>query len=80
MDAWNQTRLLGTSPDELVILAVEVADVSAGIGLSPPVLRALPRLLEIAVRELGLPRHILNQRNFDILLWRGWPTRSTPWQ
>jgi hydrogenase maturation protease len=58
LDALEETRLLGTAPDKVVILAVQVADVSTGIGLSPAVEASLDRVLELAARELDLPTEL----------------------
>ncbi len=55
LDALDETRLLGTTPEEVVILAVQVGDVSSGLGLSPPVEAAMEDLLRLAARALGLP-------------------------
>jgi len=55
LDALEETLLLGTPPREVVILAVQVGDVSTGIGLSPAVERAVDRVVELALHELGLP-------------------------
>lgn len=56
LDALEQTRLLGRAPHAVVVLAVQVADVSAGIGLSPPVAGALERVVRAALGELGAGR------------------------
>jgi len=61
LDALDETNLLGTAPREVVILAVQVADVSAGIGLTPAVEHSLPRVLKLAARELDLPAGIMEQ-------------------
>lgn len=55
LHALEETRLLGTAPREVVILAVQVADVSLGIGLSPPVDAAVERVVALAAGELGVP-------------------------
>jgi hydrogenase maturation protease len=54
LDALEQTRLLGRAPNAVVVLAVQVGDVSAGIGLSPAVSGALGRVIEAALDELGV--------------------------
>jgi hydrogenase maturation protease len=54
LNALDETRLLGTAPESVVIFAVQVGDVSSGLGLSRPVEAALKRLLELAEQELGL--------------------------
>jgi hydrogenase maturation protease len=55
LHALDETRLLGTAPKEVVILAVQVADVSTGIRLSAPVRAAVPRVIALAARELEVP-------------------------
>jgi hydrogenase maturation protease len=55
LDALDETRLLGTAPAEVVVLAVQVGDVSSGLGLSPPVEASMERLLNLAAKALGLP-------------------------
>jgi hydrogenase maturation protease len=55
LDALDETRLLGTAPEEVVILAVQVGDVSSGLGLSPPVEASMEKLLNLAAQALGLP-------------------------
>jgi hydrogenase maturation protease len=61
LDALKETRLLGSAPARLVVFAVQVEDVSTGIGLSLAVEAALERVLAAAARELGLPPDILEQ-------------------
>ena len=45
-DAVELSRMLGTLPSRVLVFGVEVRDVSAGVGLSLEVERALPGLLE----------------------------------
>ena len=45
-DAVELSRTLGTLPARVFVFGVEVRDLSAGVGLSPEVERALPALLE----------------------------------
>jgi hydrogenase maturation protease len=47
---------LGRVPDELVLLAVEVADTDHGTGLTPQVARAVPKVLRMALAEIMLRR------------------------
>jgi len=54
LDAVAQTQSLGTGPRRVVIYAVQVRNLSLGIGLSPPVEQALPRVIEGVLEELGL--------------------------
>ena len=61
LDALDETRLLGREPSKVVIFAVQVGDVSTGLGLTPSVERALYRVLTLAGRELGVPEAILQQ-------------------
>ena len=53
-DALDQTRLLGTAPKKVAVLAVQVGDVSWGLGLTPPVARSLEMVVQLAGRILGL--------------------------
>jgi hydrogenase maturation protease len=53
-DALEQTRLLDTAPKEVAVLAVQVGDVSWGLGLSPPVAGALEKVLHLAGRILDV--------------------------
>lgn len=55
LDAVAHTQALGTSPGRVIIYAVQAEDLSLGIGLSPPVERALPRVIDLVLAELGLP-------------------------
>jgi hydrogenase maturation protease len=45
-DAVEFARTLGTLPDQVYVFGMEVRDLSAGVGLSPDVERALPALIE----------------------------------
>ena len=54
LHALDETRLLGSSPQRVVIFAVQVADKSTGIGLSEPVGRAAERVMALAAEQLGL--------------------------
>ena len=45
-DAVELSRTLGTLPSRVLVFGVEVSDLSAGLGLSPEVERALPALIE----------------------------------
>jgi hydrogenase maturation protease len=45
-DAVELSRMLGTLPARVLVFGVEVGDLTAGVGLSPDVERALPGLLE----------------------------------
>lgn len=46
-------RALGRVPDELVVFTIEVADTGHGVGLSPPVARAVPQVVGMAVDEIN---------------------------
>ena len=46
-------RVLGRMPQQLILYAIEVADVSIGLGLSAPVAAAVPALVDAVLRELG---------------------------
>jgi hydrogenase maturation protease len=63
LDALAETRLLEVAPNRVVTLAVQVSDTSPGIGLSPAVARAFPRLLRLALRELGLGLSLLRRQS-----------------
>ncbi|MCG3126346.1 MAG: Hydrogenase 2 maturation protease [Phycisphaerae bacterium] len=67
LDALAETRLLGCAPGRVRFVAVQVCDVSAGIGLSPPVAAAVPGVVRVALNELGLG-----------WLWRGWIAEASP--
>lgn len=54
LDALAETRLLRRAPRRVRFVAVQVADVSVGLGLSPALVAALPRLVREALRELGI--------------------------
>jgi len=47
---------LGRVPGELVLLTVEVADTGHGAGLTPPVGRAVPQVVGMAVTEINRRR------------------------
>jgi hydrogenase maturation protease len=55
LNALEETRLLGTAPDEVVVFAVQVGDVSLGLDLTPLVESSLERVLRLASQALGLP-------------------------
>ena len=54
LHALDETYLRGRAPGEVVILAVQVGDLSGRMKLSPAVKASLPKLLETTVSELGL--------------------------
>jgi hydrogenase maturation protease len=54
LHALDETRLLGTEPEEVVILGVQVTDTSMGMRLSAPVRHAVQRVIELAARELNV--------------------------
>lgn len=45
-------QALGRVPDRLVVFTVEVTDTGHGIGLTPPVARAVPEVVRLAVDEI----------------------------
>ena len=55
LHALAETELLGRAPAEVVVFAVQVSDVSSGIGMSPAVERALPRLQTLVAEALAVP-------------------------
>ena len=46
-------EVLDRLPDAVVLIAIEVADTSQGVGLSPAVAAALPRAVAAVLAELG---------------------------
>lgn len=52
-EAVRLAEALDRSPDRLIVYAVEAADVSIGLGLSPEVARAVPEVAAAVLRELG---------------------------
>jgi len=52
LDALDEARLLGRAPKRVVIFAVQVADVSVGIGLTPAVEAAVPTLARLVAEQL----------------------------
>ncbi len=54
LHALDETHLRGRAPGEVVLLAVQVGNLSGGMKLSPAVKASLLRLLEAAVDELDL--------------------------
>ncbi|WP_158888143.1 hydrogenase maturation protease [Amycolatopsis anabasis] len=52
-DALRLGEALGRVPGELVVFAVEAADLDLGVGLSPPVSAALPEVIRAVLAELG---------------------------
>ena len=55
LHALDETRLTGTEPEETIVIAVQVGDTSAGIGLSEPVRDAADRVVALVAKELGIP-------------------------
>lgn len=49
-------RALDRVPDELVVFTVEVAETAHGIGLTPPVARAVPELVRRVAAEINRAR------------------------
>ncbi|WP_280492372.1 hydrogenase maturation protease [Nocardia asiatica] len=60
-DALPLGRALGRLPGAIVVIAVDVASLELGVGLSEPVAAAVPRAVTAVVGELrrGEPRHRL---------------------
>lgn len=73
LDALDETCLLGAPPRTVVVFAVQVADISTGLGLSGPVRRAAPGLMMVVARELGLDASVLGLRAEKTTL--GWLDR-----
>jgi len=56
LDALSAASMLGRVPGRVVLLGIEPACVEPGTSLSPPVLQAMPRLLDAAEREVAEAR------------------------
>jgi hydrogenase maturation protease len=54
LHALDETRLWGTAPEDVTILAVQVENTAFGIELSAPVRSAVGRAIELAAEELGI--------------------------
>lgn len=52
-EAMELGRVLDRRPQQLIVYAVDVADVSIGLGLSAPVAAAVPVLVDAVLHELG---------------------------
>jgi hydrogenase maturation protease len=61
LDALKELDLLGSSPRQVVIFAIQTADVSTGLGLSAPVEAGLRRAMELACKEFDISTDILEQ-------------------
>ncbi|MFD7611611.1 hydrogenase maturation protease [Streptomyces sp. NPDC059828] len=51
-EAWSLARVLGRLPHQLVVYAVEVADISVGRGLSPVVAAAVDSVADRVICEI----------------------------
>ncbi len=69
LDALNETRLVGTAPEEVVVLAVQGGDWSLGIGLSPAVEAALEKVVRLAGELLDVPRELLRSTANRETIW-----------
>jgi hydrogenase maturation protease len=69
LDALDETRLMGNPPTTVIIYAIQVADVSTGIGLSAAVEHALEKALGLAGADLGLPKEVLDQLTIHGSAW-----------
>lgn len=49
-------KALGRVPGELVVIAVEAEDLGLRAGLTSPLSKALPRVVEVVLRECDRPR------------------------
>lgn len=72
LNALDETRLLGTAPGQVVFLAVQVGDVSTGLELTAEVQAAVPELLAMAARELGMPDSATDRLDLE-------PGTDAPW-
>lgn len=61
LDALAETRLVGAAPDRVLVVAVQVANVSMGLTLSRSIRAALSRIIAVVARELGLPTAVLRR-------------------
>ncbi len=59
LHALDETRLLGRAPKRTIVIAMQVGDLSAGIGLTPPLQAAMPRLIAAVAHHLNLDIHQL---------------------
>ena len=69
LDALDETHLLGTAPESVVVFGVQMCDWSTGIGLSPPVEAALDDVLRLAAETLGLPPHFVDEAMSCVSFW-----------
>jgi hydrogenase maturation protease len=69
LDALNETRLVGTAPEEVVVLAVQGGDWSTGIGLSPAVEAALDKIVRSACELLDVPQEPLRSTANTETVW-----------
>ena len=46
-------QVLGRAPDALVIFTIDVADIGHGLGLTPRVARAVPKVVDMVVAEIN---------------------------
>ena len=69
LDALNETLLLGTTPEKVVVLAVQGGDWSAGIGLSPAVEAALEQVIHLAGKMLEVPPELLRSTANVETIW-----------
>ncbi|MBN2562138.1 MAG: hydrogenase maturation protease [Phycisphaerae bacterium] len=54
LHALDETKLTGSEPEQTIVFAVQVADTSAGIGLSAPVHEAVERVIALVAQELDI--------------------------
>ncbi len=59
LDALDETKLLGRAPKRVVVFAVQIADASLGIGLTPAVEAVVRPVAALAGEELGLAPDLL---------------------
>lgn len=50
-------QALGRKPDQLVVFTIEAADVSDGVGLTPQVAAAVPKVVRALIAEIGDTSH-----------------------
>jgi len=61
LDALAETDLMRIAPKEVVFFTVQVADISAGIGLSSVIEQTMEKVLRLVLNELDLPTEILSR-------------------
>ncbi len=69
LDALEELNLLGTSPEQVVVFAIQVADVTTGLGLSAPVETGVDLAIRLACEEFGL-MNVISEHRLIKSAWR----------